>query len=217
MSFTDSDVPDMLEFRKKVDRISDRRDRTLIQTLYLGAFRVSEVVTKATPYDLLHNESKGYGVHLSWKLDLFQEQKALLIKSAVAKRSAKELTYKIIALPTNPDFEPWTLDLLRLIKDRRGSNEALQFPLGRHRVRQILQERLGEHIFKKRSSGKRLLNPLRHYRITHLAEHYGFDGYDLCVYAGWSFKTGVSAVGQLDAYLHLGWRKYIRKLLKPLK
>jgi len=56
--------------------------------------------------------------------------------------------------------------------------------------------------------------------LTHLAEHYGFEAYDLTVYAGWTFKTGLGRMGmssgQLDTYLHLKWRRYYPKLLKPI-
>lgn len=216
MSFVDQDVPDMMQFRKAVDEISAGRDKVLLEALYLGAFRASEICGKATPYDLNHKQSRAYGVHLTWKLDKFEEERVLLLKSAVAKRSCKELKFKMVALPCSPEYEPWTLDLLKWIKDHKGSPEAFKFPLGRHRVKQILQEQLGRGIFRKKTSGKRLLNPLRHYRITHLAEHYDFDAYDLCVYAGWSFKSAFGSVGQLDTYLHIGWRRAFKKLLKPL-
>lgn len=67
------------------------------------------------------------------------------------------------------------------------------------------------------NSSRKILNPLRHYRLTHLVEEYGFDAYDLTVYAGWTFKTIFKgSAGQLDTYLHLDWRKYYEKLLKPI-
>jgi len=53
---------------KAVDNIDDKRDPVLCKTAYLTAVRVSEFVTKATPFDLQHNQTKPFGVHLSWKL-----------------------------------------------------------------------------------------------------------------------------------------------------
>jgi hypothetical protein len=228
MIFADESVPDFMEFRRRVERVSeaDKYHGVLIKTLYLLAARDSEILTKCTPTDS-NNGLKPYGVYLRWKLvdwkpSLYErkaENKVLLIKVAIAKRSKKELTYKVIALPVNPMYEPWTLDIMKFIRDRKGD---LSFPLTRHGVHWILRERLGKHIFKRKAGEKqkRVLNPLRHWRITHLAEIYDFDPYDLTVYAGWTFKTGFERIGmssgQLDSYLHFAWRRYYPKLLKPI-
>jgi hypothetical protein len=215
----ETDVPDLQGFRSVVEKICHRRDATLIKAAYLCAARVSELVTKVTPYDLQHGQTRPYGSHLSWKLTELDasleekkvENKVLLLKSAVAKRSSKNPTWKIIALPCHPQYEPWTLDLLQRIKDTGN----LSFPLTRYRVHQILQKRLGALL---NNNSRRILNPLRHYRLTHLVQDYGFDAYDLTVYAGWTFKTTFKgSAGQLDTYLHLDWRKYYQKLLKPIK
>lgn len=228
MSFEDENVPEFKEFRRRVDRISaeNQRDGTLIKTLYLLAARNSEVLTKCTPYDLNSGQTKPYGIYLEWKLTDYEPllakaeterflSKVLLLKVAIAKRSSKSLTHKFIALPVHPSFEPWTLDLLKHIK----KHGALNFPLTRHGVLYILKERLGK-IFKRKTSQKRLLNPLRHYRITHLRAIYAFDPYELITYAGWTFSAGYGKMGmssgQLDTYLHPSWREYFPKLLRPI-
>ena len=65
-------------------------------------------------------------------------------------------------------------------------------------------------------------NLLRHYRLSHLCEYYNFDGLDLSNYGGWSVKTGMGMTGMtvssnLDFYIHMAWRRYFPKLLRPIE
>lgn len=215
MSF-EAEVPDFKDLRKAVDSIDDTRNSVLCKMAYLTASRVSELIRKVTPYDRQHNQTKPYGVHQVWKLvdinsslkEKNAKNKALLIKSAVAKRSNKNLTFKVIALPCDPLYEPWTVDLLKWI----SKHGTLSFGLTRHRVRQILIENLGTFM----SKSSRRLNPLRHWRLSHLVELYGFDSFDLTIYAGWTLKTGTQGSSMLDSYVHLDWRHYFKKLLRPI-
>lgn len=124
---------------------------------------------------------------------------------------SQKMIYKAVALPTSTKYEPWTRDILLYIS-KRG---ALNFPICRHTALAIVKR----HLFPL---GKNVhAHTLRHWRLTHLAEIYGFDGYELSLVAGWSFRTGFSMMGMaassnLDTYLHLTWRKSFSKLLKPL-
>lgn len=129
----------------------------------------------------------------------------------LVKAFSHRMVYKAIALPVNPKYEPWTRDLLKWIQ-KRG---AMNFPMTRETVRCIVQRHL------KPLDPKVHAHSLRHWRLTHLAEYYGFDGYELSLVAGWSFTTGFRMMGMaaspnLDTYLHLTWRKSFHKLLKPL-
>lgn len=222
-------VPSMSEFRDAVERIVDHRNRILIQFLYLSASRASEVVTRVGKYDLEHLKSWGYGAYMGWSLPEFHVtktkiEKVLLMKMAVAKRKVKRrkgdddedgqrrVVYKMIALPTSPKFEPWTEHLLRWITIHGNLN----FDMSRITVCRIVKlelHGLDPHIHA---------HSLRHYRISHLVEHYALDPFDLTAIAGWTFKTTLSAMGQggasgqLDTYLHLAWRRYFTKLLVPL-
>jgi integrase len=220
-------VPNVNEFREAVDGILGLRDSLLVKTMYLTAARVSEVITKALPWELKHNQSKGYGQYMRWTLQDYQEgkikEKVLLLTMAVAKRSMrakghkgkvlsekqrKKMVYKIVALPTSQKYEPWTIDLLKYLR-KRG---ALTFDITRQWVNKLVKQNLRELDPTVHS------HSLRHWRITHLVSHNGFDPYDITAFSGWTFKTTFGGMGmgsgQLDTYLHLAWRKYFPKLLR---
>jgi integrase len=218
------EVPDFKLMREYFDHIPKRRDRVLIKTLYLGALRVSELVTHVNPCDLANNLTQAYGRYLTWELadiqvDRQHTEKALLLKAATAKRRLrtkhqKEQGFipKVIALPVMPNYEPFTEELLRWIQ-RHGT---LSFPLTRRSVHRIVKENLRE-LDPKVSP-----HSLRHYRITHLVEKYQFQPPDLTAYAGWSVTHSFAAVGipanpMLNIYYHSAWQAYFPKLLKPIK
>lgn len=85
------------KFRAAVDKIKDPRDSALIKFSYLMAARNSEILTKTSPWDFLHNASKPYGTFLKWSFEDYEVrpateekpavmEKVFLITSAVAKR-----------------------------------------------------------------------------------------------------------------------------------
>jgi len=108
-------TPDYRSFREAVDAIPDRRYRTLIKRIYLTAARVSEVITKVTPYEEGHGATHPYGRYLDWSLVDYESEgvreKALLVQMAVAKRRRKRegkerQAYKMVVLPTSLCYEP---------------------------------------------------------------------------------------------------------------
>jgi hypothetical protein len=209
----------MHAFRYTVEQIRHRRDRVLIQLLYLTAARTSEVITKVDAYDALHHKSKAYGQHISLKVYDFTHKpknnihKVLVIELATAKRKATRGTFvpRLIALPCHPAYEPWTVELLKWHRD----TGVLSFPISRRWVHKIVKKHL------------RALDPnvhphrLRFWRLTHLVTEYAFDGHEVTAVAGWTQQTGFNRAGiqsspQLDVYLHVQWRNYFSKLLKPI-
>jgi len=234
-------APDYAEFRAYVDALPNQKNSFVIKALYLTACRVSELVMKTTEYDLRRGMTKPFGLFMRWEITEYLGEKVLLLIFVTAKRYRKKggskivadfltkfietkkvddkllsklrniLVWKIIALPCNPIYEPWTLDLLRYIK----KNGTLGINLTRQRIWEIVKKSLKPFWPDVKT------HSLRHWRLTHLAGHYNFDPYELVIYAGWTFRTGFSALGlpsgQLDTYLHLGWKRYFPKLLRPLK
>lgn len=82
------------KFRRGIEAIENDFHRVLLQTIYLGAFRESEVCAKYERKKILQGLSKPYGNFLNWsivdfKLDDKRKEKVLLISSAVAKRLKK--------------------------------------------------------------------------------------------------------------------------------
>lgn len=55
------EVPRLAEFREAVDHIIDVKNATLIKLIYLGAYRMSEVLAHVNPYEKEHNQTKAYG------------------------------------------------------------------------------------------------------------------------------------------------------------
>ncbi|MHC3129846.1 MAG: site-specific integrase [Candidatus Bathyarchaeota archaeon] len=214
-------VPDFKRMREYIEHIPKKRDRVLIKTMYLGAFRVSEITTKVSPSD---TKTHAYGRHLTWKIADFKvnrrrKEKALLITSAIAKRrlqtkkqKARGFIPKVIGIPVMPNYEPFTEELLRW----GVKHWSLSFPLTRRSVHRIVKQNL------RRLDPKVSPQSLRHWRLTHLVTHYQFDPYDLTAYAGWSLQHGFGVTGgmavspQIDAYMHSAWQKYFPKLLKPI-
>lgn len=222
---SEGEVPSIRRFREAVDRMLSPRDALLVKILYLTCARVSEILTHVQPWDKLHNKVRlPYGTHMGYEFKTFDHEKlrhrVLVIKSAVAKRKLRikkrkqranqlQLFFKSIALPTDPRYEPWTKDLMLYLKKRKNLN----FDLCRGHVWRIVKQSPVLHQLDPEIT----THSLRHYRITHLVEEYDFDRFDLIAVTGWSYKTGLGiGSGQLDTYLHLRWKKYFPKLLKPL-
>lgn len=135
----------------------------------------------------------------------------LLVKALLGK-----VTLKVVALPTNRQYEPWTLDALKWIQKNKGK---LSFDLTRFRLWQLLRENLSSILPKTSKTTPK--NPLRHFRISHLIEYYQFDAYQVTSYVGWKIgstfaQMGIAASPNIDAYAHLQWRLYFPKLLKPI-
>lgn len=88
------------KFRAAINKIEDLRDGALLKTAYLLASRNSEICSEVTPWDLLHNATKPYGVFLKRELKNFEVkpatedtqaiiEKVLVIRTAVAKRGKR--------------------------------------------------------------------------------------------------------------------------------
>lgn len=171
------------------------------KTLEVTQEEVEEAFTKFGQLDLLDRYQSG-----DLKVNPF------LVKVLLGK-----IFLKVVALPISPVYEPWTEDLLRWIQ--KSKNHKLSFDLTRRRLTQILRENLSNILPKVNKKNPR--NPLRHFRLTHLAEYYNFSAMDLTTFAGWSIasasrKMGVPTSSNVDLYIHYRWQTYFPRLLKPL-
>ena len=207
-------VPELTEFRAAVDRIRNRRDSILIKALYLLALRVNEITTKVSP-SVLKRGTEPRGQYINCSIRYYLDVPAAVFTCAVLKRKPKSKkrkhVYKVVALPCDPKYEPWTVHLLRWFKEKNG----LGFPITEMQVRRIVKKHLA------------ILDPkvhphsLRHWRASHLVNYYDFDSWELCAYMGWSHKSMFTKmampVGKTDIYVHIAWKRYFPKLLRPLK
>jgi integrase len=97
------------------------------------------------------------------------------------------------------------------------SPEALVFPISRQRgfnllvryfnvtVRYRLKDNTATEVMPKK------INPhyLRHCRLTHLRQEYGYDMLSLMRFAGWKDTQ------MCNIYLHLGYKDLTKEMLKP--
>jgi len=209
-------VPELAEFRVAVDKIGRFKDSVVVKAYYLLAARNNELTCKIS--ESRKKLTRCLGNHVSWEIVNYNGMKVLLVKCPVLKRKRKSkkgegIVFKPIALPIDPKYEPWTLDLLKWIKRNNGK---LNFNLTDNAIEKLVKRNLNDYFPN--------IYPhfLRHTRLTHLVSYYDFDPYDVTVYAGWTFKTGLAhhagliITGQMDIYLHLAWKRYFPKLLKPL-
>lgn len=234
-----------------------KRDEILVKLIYVLGARVSEVVGKVTPWMESHNKSHAYGTLLRTEIcpynhrveldgkTVIQRESLLLIHSAIAKMKLHQekqpdtspqdpqappilrCKMKTVAIPCNPDFEPWCFDLMHWINPTEHKNPdhikpSLCFMMVEDNVQRIVKSCL---------AGLRDIDPrvteihphiLRHWRVRHLTLNYRLTSIEKCAYIGWSIRSQEANRGQvvsanLDTYSHLGYLDYIEKLLVPLQ
>jgi hypothetical protein len=132
----------------------------------------------------------------------------------------EELHLRYVALPCSLNYEPWIKDLLQWYQ--KHPTEGLSIPITRRHFWWLYRKALGSILPSKKLLGKgSVKNPLRHIRINHLIEYYGFIPYEINSYTGWSLtgifaQLGQAVSGNLEIYAHLSWRTYLPKLCTPI-
>jgi len=212
-------LPTVEEVRSRIEKIASDPIRLCLKFTLLAAARVSEAVGNASPSDNQARGPTGRDVSIVQYKD---QEEAALFTVRTSKRDGLE---RIIALPINKTYEPWTTQLLGYFEK---FGEDLVFPFTRQRVwrysrdvfdgllypieEYVLTNR-GVKIKVNRHSKPFGTHALRHERITELMKYYGFSELDTCRYAGWKMGGGFRG-GQLHRYAHLNWQEYFPKLLK---
>jgi hypothetical protein len=219
-------LPDVQEFRRRVENVNDEPIRYCLMTLYLFCGRISEVVAQAYKTD--RTVARGpQGTDA--RLDVYRvgdmEFPAVVFTVHTAKRHGFE---RKVAVPADPEYEPWAQPVYEYFKKHE---DKPVFPFTQQYVRYRCYK-LG--VFKgltytvetypvwknkvivkrvKRHSRPFTLHAIRHLRASELVDFYGFSGAELAVYGGWTFHT-VLFPAATDRYLSLGWQSYFPKLLK---
>ncbi len=163
------------------------------------------------------------------KLETFElgdiKSEAAIFTVRTAKRDGK---IRKIALPLEKKFEPWTEQLYNYYLEQ-GNDKV--FPFTRQKAWDYAKETfsgLSYPIEKysqydpedpkpkpvKAHNKPFRTHALRHLRATELIETFGFTGFDLSVYGGWTLRSMVGVGSSLSRYAHLDWRRYFPKLLK---
>jgi hypothetical protein len=225
-SETELSLPTYDDVRARIDRVTDDANRFCLQTVYLWAARISEVVGKSSLSDTKTTPRgpKGTDAELnSYKIGS-EQYEIVVFKVRTAKREGLE---RRIGLPTQ--FEPWAKPLYNYFQSKKDS---IVFPFTRQQMWTVsktifkgLKYPIEKYTITKKSELKKIkiprhyrdfrLHALRHLRATELIEYYGFDGFNLATYGGWHYTTMARTSSIMERYLTLSWQSYIEKLCKP--
>jgi integrase len=181
-------------------------------------------------YDVTHNQTIARGpTGQDVKRETFElgdiKTEVAIFTVRTAKRDGK---IRKIALPLEKQYEPWTEQLYNYYLEHENDKV---FPFTRQKAWEYSQKifvGLSYPIEKYKINGsdnlkskpvKAHLKPfrthaLRHLRATELIETFGFTGFDLSVYGGWTLRSMVGVGSAMSRYAHLDWRRYFPKLLK---
>lgn len=218
-------LPEVEIVRKRIEKTQNLTIRNTFKLAYLTAARIGEIVGNGCPNDTTKPIGpNGKDVRLANYNHHRENEEVAVFTILTEKRGGIP---RKIALPLNPDFEPWTKQLVEYF-NKRGEHKAfpinrqqawrkarktfksLQYPIEQYKIFEN-----GKIIKTKEPHPKPFgTHALRHVRTTELIDIYGFDGFDLSIYCGWTMRSTMpGATRPLERYAHLQWRKYFPKLL----
>ena len=233
-------VPSSEEVRERIENIRRIPIRYACMTAYIYCGRASEVVGRAYHSDRKMMTRKGprggtkprgprgtKDVRLDRFVQGGVEEPAVVFTVRTAKRKGM---VRSVAIPVQ--YDPWAELLYKYFRE---AGDSLVFPF----TRQFLYDKAKREFkgweypidpYKIWENGDVIRNvaahtkpfgvhALRHVRATELVEYYGFDGFNLAAYGGWTISTtqaqfGVNFPRVISRYLYLNWQGYFSKLLK---
>ena len=226
----DLTLPEVETVRKRIYAAANEEAKYCLMAAYLFCARASEIIGTTNNYDVAHNLTVARGpTGQDVKLKIFEfgdvKTEAAIFTVRTAKREGK---IRKIALPLEKKFEPWTEPLYNYYLEH-GNNKV--FPFTRQKAWNYAQETfsgLSYPIEKynlydsedpkpkpvKAHNKPFRTHALRHLRATELIETFGFTGFDLSVYGGWTLRSMVGVGSSMSRYAHLDWRRYFPKLLR---
>lgn len=226
----DLTLPEVETVRHRIETSTKKEAKFCLMAAYLFCARVSEIIGSTNQYDIEHNQTVARGpTGGDVKIETFElgdvKTQAAIFTVRTAKRDGK---IRKIALPLENRYEPWTEPLYNYYLEQ-GNNKV--FPFTRQKAWDFAQETFSGLSYpiekynlygpenKKPKPIRAHLKPfrthaLRHLRATELIETFGFTGFDLSVYGGWTLRSMVGVGSAMSRYAHLDWRRYFPKLLK---
>ena len=258
-------LPNVAEVRQRIEQIREESFRNLLKSAYLFCARIGEVVHYTYPCDIgtgttgpkLYARETSYTpniedsgtvgtlmmIALAEGRDLALKQIAR-IKEPVAlfhvwtekrKGLKRQGIRRDIALPLNPEFEPWTKDLLWYFQKQQVLKQPI-FPFFRQKAYALAKpvfEGLSVKITHYRKTlpeldlkGKHLMkmipehtkpftvHSLRKIRENELRRNYRFDAFEISAYGGWTMQTMAGTSSALAHYDTPAWEDYFPKLLR---
>lgn len=212
--------------RQRIESVEQEDIRFCLETCYLYAGRISEVVGVKYPSDTktVARGPHGSDVTKDFYMADLREIPCVVFNVRTAKRQGKE---RKVALPLDPIYEPWAKPIYEYFEGKgnevvfpftrqavwmqsKAAFEGLTYPIETYTIKHgEVKTKVADHVRSFR------LHALRHLRATELRERYQFDGFDLASYCGWRLGTIVPQISRtMERYLSLGWSSYFPKLLK---
>jgi hypothetical protein len=222
--------PTVQEVRDRIENVVRPEYRLGLMADYLLDARISEIVAQASPGDNKGKEiargPKGSDARLESFLFMGTQVPCVIFSIKTAKRGGN---VRNIALPLEEQYEPWTKPLYEFFRragdgpvfnynrqqiwyyiKKNGVFRCMAYPIDRYKVYDDsgVRKEVDKHV------NPFALHALRHIRTTELVEFYGFDGFNLSIYGGWTLKTIAGVSSSMERYLSLSWSTYFPKLLK---
>jgi len=211
----DPTLPEVETVRRRIESAAKEEAKFCLMAAYLFCARASEIIGATNRYDVAHNQTVLGDI----------KAEAAIFTVRTAKRDGK---IRKIALPLEKAFEPWTEPLYNYYLEH-GNDKV--FPFTRQKAWEYAHTTFSGLSYPIEKYNKydpddpkpkpvRAHNKpfrthaLRHLRATELIETFGFTGFDLSVYGGWTLRSMVGVGSALSRYAHLDWRRYFPKLLK---
>ncbi len=223
-------LPEVETVRRRIETATKREAKFCLMAAYLFCARASEIVGATNSYDVKNNQTIARGPSGNdVKLETFEigdiKTQAAVFTVRTAKRDGK---IRKIALPLEKTYEPWAEQLYSYYREH---GEDKVFPFTRQKAWEYANKTFKDLSYpiekynlydpedQKPKPVKAHLKPfrthaLRHLRATELIETFGFTGFDLSVYGGWTLRSMVGVGSSMSRYAHLDWRRYFPKLLK---
>jgi len=215
-------MPEIQDVRDRIKQTENEELRNALTLMYLTCGRAKEIVARTTPGDKSGRNKATGPKGTDTRIDEYGDFEIALFNIYTQKRDDMK---RIIALPIK--YEPMALPLHEYMT-KFGSRPVFDFTRqklwveGKPQFNELTYPIYKYTIWENGKLTKTVeshtknftLHALRHLRAGELVEFYGFNGFDLATYGGWTMRSTVQVSGMFDRYVSLDWRSYIGKLLK---
>jgi len=258
-------LPNVQEVRQRIEQVREESLRFLLESAYLFCARIGEVVHYTYPCDtgtgttgpkltaretvykpsiedsgtvgtlMMIGITEGLKITISDIVQMREPVALFHVWTEKRKGLKRQGIRRDIALPLNPDFEPWTKDLLGYFQKQQVTKQPI-FPFYRQKAYTLAKpvfEGLSVKITHYRKTlpeldgkGKHLMrmipehtkpftvHSLRKIRENELRRNYRFDAFEISAYGGWTMQTMAGTSSALAHYDVLPWEDYFPKLLR---